>query len=140
MRRVLKNLCAKNPTVHPEIWSRWTDIVGVELARRTAPRALYGKTLHLAVASSAWMNELSFLKVMMIERLDEEVGPGVVREIRLILDPQMARPSTVPPPPPPPVSLENVPLPETIENAISNVADPTLKEFILKAARANIKT
>ncbi len=138
MRSLLKKLSAHNPAIHPEIWARWTDIVGGELAKRTYPRALHGRTLLLAVASSAWMNELVFLKRSILERLAEEVGPNLVKDIRLVLDPAMKRPVTASLPARRTV-VADTPLPSVVTEAIQKVSDPILRETILKAARASIR-
>lgn len=139
MRFVLKKLSAHTPTIHPEIWARWSEIVGVELAKRTCPRALYGKQLLLAVTNSAWMNELSFLKRSMLERLAEEIGPSVVKDIRFVLDPNMRQGTTIVPSPPKKKSLQK-PLPESISSAIEKVQDGNLREIITRAAKASIES
>ena len=139
MRFVLKKLSANTPTIHPEIWARWTDIVGIDLAKRTCPRALHGKTLLLAVTNSTWMNELSFLKRSILERLAEEVGPTVVKDIRYVLDPHMKQPATVIPQPPPETTYSKT-LPDAISAAIEKVHDTQLREIIERAAKANIKS
>lgn len=74
---------------HPEIWSRWPQIAGREIARRAVPRSLRGGTLVLAVSSSVWMQELTYMKQRLLDAVADAVGPGVVRDVRLVLDPQV---------------------------------------------------
>lgn len=59
--------------------------VGPEIARRTEPLRIEDGKLFVAVESSAWMQELHFLKDEIRERLNRRVGAPVVREIFLVL-------------------------------------------------------
>jgi hypothetical protein len=83
---VLRDIFSNHPGIHPEIWARWPRIAGPELARRAWPQALHGRTLVLAVRSSVWMQELSYLERRLLDALADAVGPGVVEKIRLVLD------------------------------------------------------
>lgn len=74
---------------HPEIWAGWPAIVGPEVARRAVPKSFSGSALVVAVANSTWLQELSFLKGEILDRIAEAVGPGVVEEIRLVLEPKL---------------------------------------------------
>ena len=137
---MLRKLGTGNREIHPEIWSRWHDIVGPELAKRTLPVRLVGKKLHLAVVSSAWLHELTYLRGTIVERIADAVGPGIVREIRLILDSDMPIRPTVSLPPPPTPSASDTPLPDEISDAVGQIANPELKAQILRAAKANLKS
>ena len=55
-----------------EIWSRWAEIVGDELARVTLPAEIKGKCLEVTVAHQAWAHQLHFL------------SPSILNKIRLI--------------------------------------------------------
>ncbi len=52
-----------------EIWSRWIDIVGVELSRLTAPLELRSKVLEVQVAHQAWAQQLQFLKPSILGKI-----------------------------------------------------------------------
>jgi predicted nucleic acid-binding Zn ribbon protein len=88
---LLRGMARRLKHAHPEIWANWPTIVGQEVSSRAVPRSFNGKTLVVAVASSSWLQELSFLKAELLERLADAVGPGVVRDIRLVLDPELGR-------------------------------------------------
>jgi hypothetical protein len=90
---VLRQIGAGQRNVHPEIWARWGSIVGERISSRAIPQALRGKTLVVGVANSAWLQELSYLKATLLDRLAEAVGPAAVREIKLVLDPSIGRAS-----------------------------------------------
>ena len=127
LKSVLRAIGKGQPGVHPEIWARWTDIVGANLARRTMPRSLQGKTLFVDVANSTWMQEISFLKPRLIEQLGEAVGENPAMARRPTPGPKKSAPLSVP--------LEDVP-PE-IKSATDAVRDKTLRETVTKAVHAN---
>jgi len=87
LKSVLRRIGQGQSGVHPEIWARWSEIVGHDIAGRAFPRKLEGGVLTVAVSNSAWMQELSYLKPRLLDRFEEEVGKGVVAEIRLVLAP-----------------------------------------------------
>lgn len=66
-----------------EIWRLWPDVVGATVASRATPLRIIKGTLTVAVSSGPWKQELTFLKGMMIEKLNERLGGEVVREIVL---------------------------------------------------------
>ena len=47
----------------------WPSLVGQEMARRTRPRAWHQGTLHIEVSSHAWVQELSFHREQLLERI-----------------------------------------------------------------------
>jgi hypothetical protein len=86
---VMRDLAGSLKHAHAELWARWRDVVGPDTYRRSFPSALRGTTLIVGVSSSSWMQELSFLKAAIIDRISEEIGPGVVTDIKLVLDPDL---------------------------------------------------
>lgn len=66
-----------------EIWRLWPEVVGPAIASRSQPLRIINGTLTVAVSSGPWMQELSFLKVIMKEKLNERLGGDIVREIIL---------------------------------------------------------
>jgi hypothetical protein len=137
LKSVLRSIGRGQPGIHPEIWARWSEIVGENLARRAIPRSLQGRTLTIAVANSAWMQELSYLKPTLIEQFREEIGKNVVKEIRLVLSPSIARPHDAEPEKEPPPVEKNVVLPPEIRSATKAVQDQTLRKTMEKALKAN---
>jgi hypothetical protein len=66
-----------------EIWRLWPEVVGPAIASRSQPLRIINGILTVAVSSGPWMQELSFLKVMMKEKLNDRLGSEIVREIVL---------------------------------------------------------
>jgi predicted nucleic acid-binding Zn ribbon protein len=64
----------------------WDEIVGARIATRSWPDGLKHGVLHVRVANSAWLHELSFLREAMMGRANELLGPPLlVKEVRLHL-------------------------------------------------------
>jgi len=66
-----------------EIWRLWPEIVGQAVAARATPLRIIKGTLTVAVSNGPWKQELTFLKRMMIDKLNDRLGGEVVREIVL---------------------------------------------------------
>ena len=54
------------------IWSAWAACVGARIAQHTEPHTFSRGVLTVRTFSSAWQNELTFLKAEMITRLNEK--------------------------------------------------------------------
>lgn len=66
-----------------EIWRLWPEVVGQAVAARAVPLRIIKGILTIAVSSGPWKQELTFLKGMMIEKLNERLGGEVVKGIVL---------------------------------------------------------
>lgn len=65
------------------IVSRWADLVGPEVADHCRPERFEDGELLLVAESSAWATQLRLLSGTVRHRLDEALGPGVVRRIQV---------------------------------------------------------
>ena len=70
-----------------ELWERWPDAVGPAVAENSRPVAVKGRVLTVNVTSSAWMQQLQFLKADLIARLNRALGEARVAEIRFRVGP-----------------------------------------------------
>ena len=66
-----------------DIWRFWPEVVGPVVASRAQPLRIINGVLTVAVSSGPWMQELSFLKEMMRNKLNGRLGCEVVKEIIL---------------------------------------------------------
>jgi len=66
-----------------DIWRLWPDVVGPAIAARAQPLRIINGTLTVGVSSGPWMQELTFLKGMIREKLNARLEGEVVREITL---------------------------------------------------------
>lgn len=65
------------------IWQSWEQAVGKSIAGRAQPLRLVGGVLTIVVASGPWMQQLSFMKAELRERINGLLGDERVREIVL---------------------------------------------------------
>jgi predicted nucleic acid-binding Zn ribbon protein len=79
----LKGLGIAERLREADIWRIWPEVAGPAIASRAQPLRIIGGTLTIAVSSGPWMQELSFLKEMIRQKLNAGLGEEVVREILL---------------------------------------------------------
>jgi len=83
LQNELTGLGLANHLREAEIWRLWPEVVGITVASRAQPLRIINGTLTVTVSSSPWMQELNFLKTMMVAKLNERLGTDVVKEIIL---------------------------------------------------------
>lgn len=64
--------------------SVWPQVAGEAIASKTRPRRVKGSRLWVEVSSSAWMNELLYLKPTLISRINKSLGENVIKDIVFI--------------------------------------------------------
>jgi hypothetical protein len=67
------------------VWDIWEGVVGPQIAGKTRPEALRNGVLVVSVTSSVWMQELSFMKQKILDRINQTLAPATIREIRFKL-------------------------------------------------------
>jgi hypothetical protein len=66
-----------------KIWLVWDAAVGAQIAGKAHPISFRDGVLTVAVASAPWMQQLTYLKQGMIEKLNERLGSALIRDIYL---------------------------------------------------------
>jgi predicted nucleic acid-binding Zn ribbon protein len=66
------------------VFGDWSRIVGPELAEHTTPRRLEEGELTIAADSTAWATQLRLLASTLLRRLNEELGDGTVRRVKVV--------------------------------------------------------
>jgi hypothetical protein len=66
-----------------KIWLVWDTAVGRQIAAKARPVSFRDGVLTVAVVSAPWMQQLTFLKKGMIEKINERIGRDLVRDIYL---------------------------------------------------------
>ena len=64
------------------VWELWEKIVGRAVAQNAQPSAFKGKLLLVDVVSSAWLQQLRFIKADIIIRVNEAFGKDIVDDIK----------------------------------------------------------
>ncbi len=65
------------------IWQVWDSAVGKQISERARPVSFRDGTLIVAVNSSPWMQQLTFLKKGIMDKLNGLLGEEIIREIYL---------------------------------------------------------
>lgn len=86
IRAVLVELASgwgvERPLETAQIFARWEQVVGTELARRCRPTSLKGGVLRIRMESAVWASEIRYLGEEIIERINRAVGSNVVSELK----------------------------------------------------------
>ncbi|MFI8101517.1 DUF721 domain-containing protein [Streptomyces sp. NPDC086023] len=86
----------ENPLAVAGVMRRWPELVGPELARHCVPLKYEDdpdkRELHVQCDSDAWAAQLRMLSAQLVARLNEDLGQGTVRLIK-VLSPNTGRPS-----------------------------------------------
>jgi len=70
-----------------KIFDLWTDAVGGSIAANAQPAAFKGRLLVVHVNSSAWMQQLRFLKADIIQKVNAALGQPLVEEVQFRIGP-----------------------------------------------------
>ncbi len=138
LRGILERVEARFPDQAHRIWEVWEEAVGPDVARRARPVAFRSGVLHVAVTSSPWMHQLTFLRERFRDELNRRLGSPLVRLVRFRLAPEDAEPE------PRPRQKDDAPAPWTavrlpgevrdrVERASAQVPDTALREAIRRA-------
>lgn len=118
---------------------RWSEIIGSPLDEKCVPNNIIGKTLYLTVSSSAWMTELTYLKQEILSRVNKALSSkldSIKFRIGKVEKPAKKRP--------PKLHKEKRELSATehkfIENAVSAIKNPELRETIQRAMEKGKET
>ena len=79
--RLVQGMGAPSASAFGAVFSRWTDIVGADVAANAKPLSLHDGRLVVAVEQPGWATQLRYLESDLIRRLAEACGDGVVRSI-----------------------------------------------------------
>jgi len=80
--RVLTSLDAGMKLKQYQIWEVWDSVVGEAIARQAQPQQVRNMILWITVSSSTWMQQLEFMKRQIVDRLNEQIGEVVIKDIR----------------------------------------------------------
>lgn len=110
---------------------RWPDIVGEPIATHTRPGQIRFKKLCVFVHNSVWLQQLTFLKPVLLEKVNTMAGETLVTEIVLRIGEFSVEHASSPPP----STLAAPPQPsaELLREAAlhtQGIQDPALREHV----------
>ena len=120
-----------------KIYKIWPAIVGEKIAENTCLESVKRGTLFVNASSSAWMQELHFLKDMIIEKLEKELGEETVKDIRF-------KTGTVPSRGSEKIALSDIPLNDDeikmTEKESDGIKDPEVREAFQHLMKTHLKS
>ncbi len=75
-----------------ELWRRWAEIVGAEIAHHAEPTSLRSGVLRIRTDSPVWATEIGYLTTEIRTRINQKLGKDVVREVKVWTAPGPIRP------------------------------------------------
>ena len=82
LQDLLKTPAVASNTRLSRIWEVWADAVGAHIAANTMPAAVKGRLLIVHAESSAWIQQLHFLKQEIITKINRALGENLVKDIK----------------------------------------------------------
>ena len=116
------------------VWPIWNDVVGKPIARNAQPEKIRNGTLFIKVTSPVWMQQLQFMKEMIVEKLNQRLKAEVVKNIFFVVgrvDADLAEAET---PSAPPQSSE-ISDPAIDEQFLEAVQDPEIRQAFKRLLR-----
>ncbi|GAA5048390.1 DUF721 domain-containing protein [Thermocatellispora tengchongensis] len=65
------------------VFGRWAEIVGPDLAAHTRPETFADGEVVVSADSTAWATQVRLLAPTLVRRLNEELGDGMVRRVKV---------------------------------------------------------
>jgi hypothetical protein len=120
------------------IWQVWDAVVGKGVAAKAQPVGFRDGTLTVVVSSAPWMQQLTFLKKGIIDKLNEKLGDDLVHDLYLKAGKPLP-PSKIPIPRKPerPLTEEEA---VRIAEQTASVSDPELREALAGILSRSLKT
>lgn len=66
-----------------EIWRVWKEVVGETYAENSQPSRIRKKELTITVTDSIWLQELTFSKEIILEKINRKLGRKAVNSIKI---------------------------------------------------------
>jgi hypothetical protein len=132
LRDVLNRMGLGVPLSRHNLVRLWPKIVDSTVASHARVEQISGSTLVLAVDSSVWMNELSAIKILLLQKVNARLEPEAppITEIRFVqrswAKRRETRETTTKPPPMTPQEAE------ILESVLAPVTDPDLKAIFAR--------
>ena len=68
-----------------KILNCWEKAVGEGVAEKTQPVSVKNRVLQVKVINSVWMQELQFMKELIMQKLQEQTGNNILRDLRFFI-------------------------------------------------------
>jgi len=68
-----------------KVFYLWGDIVGEKTSQHTKPVRINKGTLFVEVDDPLWLGQLRYMKIEIIDKIDERVKKGVLKDLKFYL-------------------------------------------------------
>jgi hypothetical protein len=115
------------------VWPIWNDVVGKTVALNAQPEKIRNGTLFVKVSSPVWMQQLQFMKELILEKLNQRLKGELVKTIFFMVgqinlqDLDAAEPLT---------AENNRPARPVDENFLQSIEDPEIREAFRKLLKS----
>ncbi|MCY4488780.1 MAG: DUF721 domain-containing protein [Deltaproteobacteria bacterium] len=126
--RTVKRLPLSRRLEDYAVWTVWDDTVGPAIARNARPEKLRNGTLFVRVRAAAWMQQLHYMKDIMLEKLNRRLGREVITNIFFVVGDVTAEP-----PRGDPADAAELPAVDTTrlpQQALDGIDDPELRDSL----------
>jgi hypothetical protein len=114
------------------VWPIWNDVVGKIIARNAQPEKIRNGTLIVKVSSPVWMQQLQFMKDMIVAKLNHRLKGEIVKNIffmvgRIDADDELSAPASE--------SVETAAC-QIDEEFLQSIADPEVRAAFKKLVKS----
>jgi hypothetical protein len=67
------------------LWGAWKEIVGEPIAQQAQPQAIRSQILFVTVSHPTWVQQLQFLKTMLLDKINTYFGEPLIKDMRFRL-------------------------------------------------------
>ena len=131
LEKTLKTLEIDVPLKTYSIMGAWKEIVGEPVAIHSQPCSIRNRILFVEVSHPTWMQQLQFLKLTLLEKVNHFLGEPLIQDIRF----RLGKISPTPRAPSKDPSLEHEKLDKTTLNQIESIVQVIGDESIKKGLR-----
>lgn len=81
--RVLKKYGLEGKIMEYTVADKWEDIVGKTIASHSYPAGIHYRRLYIIVDSPVWLQEMSFYKEDLVDKVNRYFGKKIIKEVYL---------------------------------------------------------
>jgi len=89
LKRVLESVLKEHKLTSDieayRVFAQWGEIAGPAVATHCRPVRLNGDTLYVEVDDPVWLAQLRYMKEEILRKIDEQVKPGIFKDLKLFL-------------------------------------------------------
>ncbi len=113
--------------------TRWAEIVGPELARKTFPLRVQRGVLWVGAPDSSWAYQFQFMRSELLHCLESVLGASDIREVRFKAAERPASSPEAAPDEPATPEAGTTPVDERLARSAQSIPDPALRALFVRS-------